>query len=99
MLKSAKPCVEGADRLPSRRGIFPDRRTDCRIGGYGKRGLHHNLYARTTSSVAGATVYDFEGGKPANYTGAGSVVNFSAPGGTAAPAGDNTNYYTVASPR
>lgn len=51
-----------------------------------------------TSSVAGATVYDFEGGKPANYTGAGSVVNFSAPGGTAAPAGDNTNYYTVAYP-
>lgn len=51
-----------------------------------------------TTNVAGATVYDFEGGKPTNYTGAGSVVNFSAPGGTAAPAGDATNYYTVAYP-
>lgn len=52
-----------------------------------------------TSSVAGATVYDFEDGKPANYTNAGSVVNFSAPGGTAAPAGDSTNYYSVAYPQ
>lgn len=54
--------------------------------------------AGQTTSIAGATVYDFEGGKPANYSGAGSVVNFSAPGGTAAPAGDATNYYTVAYP-
>jgi hypothetical protein len=52
-----------------------------------------------TSSIAGATVYDFEGGKPSNYTGPGSVVNFSATGGTAAPAGDDTYYYTVAYPQ
>lgn len=54
-----------------------------------------------TTTVAGATVFDFEGGatKPANYTGAGSVVNYSVGGGTAAPAGDSTWYYTVAYPQ
>jgi hypothetical protein len=51
-----------------------------------------------TTTVAGATVYDFEGGKPANYDGPGSVVNYSVSGGTAAPAGDDTYYYTVAYP-
>jgi PEP-CTERM motif len=52
-----------------------------------------------TSNVAGATIYDFEVGKPSNYTGPGSVVNFSATGSTAAPAGDDTYYYTVAYPQ
>ncbi|HEY5755903.1 MAG TPA: PEP-CTERM sorting domain-containing protein [Steroidobacter sp.] len=52
-----------------------------------------------TTTVAGATVYDFEGGKPANYSGDGSVVNVSVSGGTAAPAGDATYYYTVAYPK
>jgi hypothetical protein len=51
-----------------------------------------------TSAVAGATIYDFEGGVPSNYSGAGTVVDFSVSGGTAAPAGDPTNYYTVAYP-
>lgn len=51
------------------------------------------------TGVAGATVYDFEGGMPANYSGAGSVVDYSVSGGTAAPAGDDTNYYTVAYPQ
>lgn len=51
-----------------------------------------------TTTVAGATVYDFETGKPANYTGAGSVVNSSVSGQTAAPAGDDTWYYSVAYP-
>ena len=51
-----------------------------------------------TTTVAGATVYDFEGGKPANYAGPGSVVNYSVSGGTAAPAGDDSYYYTVAYP-
>jgi voltage-gated potassium channel Kch len=55
--------------------------------------------AGQTTTVAGATVYTFEGGKPANYTGAGSVVNFSVDGGTAAPAGDSSFYYTVAYPQ
>ena len=50
-----------------------------------------------TTQVAGATVVDFEGGKPASYTGAGSVVNFSS-STTAAPAGDSTYYYSVAYP-
>jgi len=52
-----------------------------------------------TTTVAGATVFDFEGGKPANYTGAGSVLNASISGQSAAPAGDNTNYYSVAYPQ
>ena len=51
-----------------------------------------------TTSVVGATVFDFNTGKPASYTGAGSVVNFSVPGGTAAPAGDATPYLSVAYP-
>lgn len=54
--------------------------------------------AGLTTTVAGATGYDFEGGKPANYTGAGSVIDYSVPGGSAAPAGDATYYYTVAYP-
>ena len=54
--------------------------------------------AGQTTTVAGATVYNFEGGKPANYTGAGSVINYSVSGGSAAPAGDATYYYTVAYP-
>lgn len=49
------------------------------------------------TQVAGATVYDFENGKPSNYTGAGSVINFSS-STTAAPAGDSTYYYSVAYP-
>jgi hypothetical protein len=50
-----------------------------------------------TTQVAGATVVDFESGKPASYTGAGSVINFSS-STTAAPAGDSTYYYSVAYP-
>jgi hypothetical protein len=51
-----------------------------------------------TTTVAGATVFDFEGGKPANYTGAGSVLQGSVSGQSAAPAGDATKYYSVAYP-
>ena len=51
-----------------------------------------------TTEVAGATVVDFEGGMPAGYTGAGSVVDYSVEGGTAAPANDGSYYYTVAYP-
>ena len=39
-----------------------------------------------TTTVAGATVFDFEGGKPANYSGAGSVLQGSVSGQSAAPA-------------
>jgi hypothetical protein len=53
-----------------------------------------------TTTVAGATVYTFDSGTmPTNYTGAGSVVNYSVGGGTAAPAGDSSYYYTVAYPQ
>src|SRR5512138_727406 len=52
----------------------------------------------TTTTVAGATVVDFDTGKPANYTGQGSVVSGSISGQTAAPAGDATPYLTVAYP-
>lgn len=51
-----------------------------------------------TTTVAGATIYDFETGKPVNYTGAGSVLNTSIAGQSAAPAGDSTWYYSVAYP-
>lgn len=51
-----------------------------------------------TTQQAGATVFDFESGKPANYTGAGSVLNTSVSGQSAAPAGDTSYYYSVAYP-
>lgn len=51
------------------------------------------------TTVAGATVFDFEGGKPANYTGAGSVLSTSISGQSAAPAGDTSKYYSVAYPQ
>ncbi len=50
------------------------------------------------TTVVGATIVDFESGKPANYTGAGSVLNYSVSGGSAAPSGDTTYYYSVAYP-
>lgn len=53
-----------------------------------------------TTSVEGATVYDFGSdgrcAKPAGYSGAGGVVNTSVSGRYAAPAGDTTCYLTVA---
>jgi PEP-CTERM motif-containing protein len=52
----------------------------------------------TTTNVTGATVVDFDSGKPASYTGQGSVVTGSISGQTAAPAGDATPYLTVAYP-
>jgi len=52
------------------------------------------------STVAGATVVDFEGGiLPLGYSGAGSVLNQSVSGMSAAPAGDSTYYYSVAYPQ
>lgn len=51
------------------------------------------------STVEDATVVDFESGSlPGTYTGAGSVIDFSQTGMTAAPAGDSTYYYSVAYP-
>lgn len=52
------------------------------------------------TEVAGATVVDFEGGVlPLGYSGAGSVLDTSVPGMSAAPAGDDTYYYSVAYPQ
>jgi hypothetical protein len=51
-----------------------------------------------TTEVAGATVVDFNTGKPANYVGQGSVTTGSISGQTAAPAGDSTPYLSVAYP-
>jgi hypothetical protein len=51
-----------------------------------------------TTAVAGATVVDFNSGKPAYYTGQGSVTSGSVSGQTAAPAGDVTPYLSVAYP-
>jgi hypothetical protein len=51
-----------------------------------------------TTEVAGATVVDFDSGKPAYYTGQGSVTSGSISGQTAAPAGDGTPYLSVAYP-
>lgn len=51
-----------------------------------------------TTSVAGATVYDFNGGKPAQYSGQGSVLSGSLSGKYATPAGDSTPYLSVAYP-
>ena len=52
-----------------------------------------------TTSVAGATVFDFNGGvKPAGYTGDGGIVSGSLSGVYAAPAGDSTKYLSVAYP-
>jgi hypothetical protein len=69
----------------------------------GLTGLAHASYITTftngtTTEVTGANVVDFDGGKPANYTGQGSVVTGSISGQTAAPAGDATPYLTVAYP-
>ena len=51
-----------------------------------------------TTEQAGATVVDFDSGKPGYYTGAGSVTTGSVSGQTAAPAGDSTPYLSVAYP-
>ena len=52
------------------------------------------------TTVAGATVVDFEGGAlPLGYSGAGSVLDQSVSGMSAAPAGDDTYYYSVAYPQ
>jgi hypothetical protein len=50
-----------------------------------------------TTCVSGATVVDFASGAP-GYAGNGAIVNGSASGLYAAPAGDTTNYLTVPSP-
>lgn len=50
-----------------------------------------------TTPEAGATVYDFNDGlKPAGYSGDGGIVSGSVGGQYAAPAGDTTNYLSVA---
>lgn len=50
-----------------------------------------------TTNVAGATVIDFNDGvMPANYSGDGGVVSGSVGGRYAAPAGNSTNYLSVA---
>lgn len=51
-----------------------------------------------TTSVAGATVYDFNSGTPSQYTGQGSVLSGSLSGKYATPAGDSTPYLSVAYP-
>jgi len=57
------------------------------------------ITAGTTTGVAGATVYTFDNGlKPTGYSGAGSVLNTSISGQAAQPAGDNTQYLSVAYP-
>jgi hypothetical protein len=48
-----------------------------------------------TTAIAGATVYNFDGPLPAQYSGAGGVVTGST-GTYAAPAGDTTRYLSVA---
>lgn len=50
------------------------------------------------TTVAGATVVNFDSGLPAFYTGAGSVLSGSIDGKAAAPAGDSTPYLSVAYP-
>ena len=50
------------------------------------------------TTVAGATVVDFNSGKPGYYIGQGSVTTGSIDGQTAAPAGDATPYLSVAYP-
>ena len=50
------------------------------------------------STVSHVTYVDFESGLPSAYSGAGSVINFSEDARTAAPAGDDTYYYSVAYP-
>jgi PEP-CTERM motif len=51
--------------------------------------------AGQTTTVAGATVLDFDSGLSSSYTGGQRFVN-SVSGISAAPAGDNTPYYSVA---
>ncbi len=52
-----------------------------------------------TTQVANATTYDFDSGaKPAGYSGAGWILPSSVPGMSAAPAGDNTPFLSVAFP-
>jgi hypothetical protein len=51
-----------------------------------------------TTSRSGATVIDFNGGKPAGYSGQGSVLSGSLSGKYATPAGDATPYLSVAYP-
>ena len=51
--------------------------------------------AGQTTTVAGATTFDFDAGVSSSYTGGQGFVN-SVSGLSAAPAGDNTPYYSVA---
>lgn len=51
-----------------------------------------------TTSRAGATVIDFNSGKPAQYSGQGSVLSGSLSGKYATPANDATPYLSVAYP-
>ncbi len=83
------------------------KRTQLMIAALAMTGLSslaHAAYIDTTftsgmtTSVAGATVVDFNSGKPAYYTGQGSVTSGSISGQTAAPAGDGTPYLSVAYP-
>lgn len=70
----------------------------------GATGLAQAAYIDTTftsgitTQVAGAVVVDFDSGKPANYTGQGSVLSSSVGGMSAAPAGDATPFLSVAYP-
>ncbi|MCU0760626.1 MAG: PEP-CTERM sorting domain-containing protein [Steroidobacteraceae bacterium] len=50
-----------------------------------------------TTSVAGATVFNFNAGLPSGYVG-GAIVTGSLGGSYAAPPGDNTPYLSVGSP-
>jgi hypothetical protein len=45
-----------------------------------------------------ATVFDFDSGKPSQYSGQGSVLSYSVPGMSAQPGGDSTPYLSVAYP-
>jgi hypothetical protein len=50
-----------------------------------------------TTTIAGATVINFnDGNMPAGYSGSGGIVSGSVSGQYAAPAGNTTNYLTVA---
>jgi hypothetical protein len=69
----------------------------------GGSGVANAAYVTTftdglNTQVSGATVYDFDSGKPANYSGQGSVLSTSVSGMAAQPAGDNTPYLSVAYP-
>lgn len=62
-------------------------------------GYIQSITGGITTQVAGATVFNFDNGlKPANYSGAGAVLNTSISGQAAQPANDPTPYLSVAYP-